>query len=1266
MRFYRLLLVAFVFSATCSQAQETKKIDAYWQLLLKNQREEAKVKFQKKNKGSLPDLLTNELIANENGTFASADGFITNVVAQPDFEYYLYALWNHNFFFDSYLTTGFNRKNVANINGVPLERIKNTTVKESLRYLKSAVAQHSDDWAAYDQLNYEIPAIKAWQFCGSFENLNGSGLATEYAPEKNTTSKTDFNANSNGFINWYTQRGREKDAYQYYSNHAEYGGGVNYAQSFINNPTVKKAVVRLGSSSFAKVWLNDVLIYENTNDGITDLDAYNVLVNLPAGNNRLLVKSADQSGIAYFIVRITDEEGHAFTDLEYSATPVAYQKSSLERIAPKVLTHDVEAFFQNKLKKDPNNFFNTICLVSAYLRNSKFNEAKATLQPWIEAYPESSFLRKYLIECYTKEKDYASAKELQKNIQSDDENYYLSYIYRFEESRELFKLPLQEFEEFVADFSASTDMDILKQSAKLLLNIRQENKSAVKETLRTITDNYKDQLSILKVYLNIYSAYLNEDDKAIQILEDIDDTYFDYSALKSLVAFYNKQDRKEEALALFEKRYNLVDHDNIYLSDYIAYQHEYKKYEASLPYIAQMLENFPYSFVAMELKGTALEQSGRKKEALVWYKKSLGHNGANTSLRNKIDDLSNAKDYLEELATPNIYEFMAQTRNKGVKGNYGYNYLLDESLLQLYPEGGGKSQTRYVVEISSDSGIESLKEVNLGLSGNYHITKSEIVKPNKKIVPASRSGSSIVFNNLEIGDIIYVDYESSYANSGRFYKDHVDYFQFDSFHPIHKNTLKILVPKGKDFTTKTLNGDVSYKKRTIDDYVYHEWETIDQKELSPEENFMPSLSDVASYVHVSTIGSWDEIANWYSDLVRPQIVINSDVKEAYKTIFPSGSDSFSEDEKASKIYYYIMENFSYSHVGFRQSGYVPQRPSKTIKSKLGDCKDFSTLYVTLAQMAGLKSHLVLVLTSDYGESTMVLPSQDFNHCIAKVFIDGKPQYLELTDNNMPYKSIPTSLESATALDIPNKWMEDVKKGIYKLRNVDHTTTVLESNMEYVIGEGSHKLRIESVLKGSINAHYAAIFKENNYEVVKKSITDDFKSRISEDFSMDSIHDIHYELRSPVLKYTSDLTVNEKLDEIGSMRVFRIPAVNNAYNTSIIQDDERIFPIDYLLYENADVYKSSYVIKLNEDERFVEIPESADYSFKKHQFKINYDLAKENELHVSIEAKTSKERIPASDYKDFKVYVKASLDAKQQLIGFKKSKKETKVSFSGKK
>ncbi|SHI45533.1 transglutaminase domain-containing protein [Pseudozobellia thermophila] len=1254
MKQFRFFLLAF-FVLFLSHAQERGEYGPYWELLFENQRDEAVKKFNAKRQTGIEGILIHQLLKGEQGKFDNPDDFIEKVSLSPDFDYYLYALWNHNFFFDTYYSTGFNQKILSNIDAIELDQIGQPTVKEAMRYLKSAAAQHRNDWETYYRLNDELPAIKAWQFCGSFENLNGSGLATEYGPEEKAFSKTDFNANSNGFVNWYTPKGREKEAYQYYSNHSEYGGAVNYAQTFIDNPVARRAVIRLGSSALVKVWLNDVLLFENTNDGITGLDAYNIAVDLPKGKNRLLIKSADQSGIAYFIARVTDLEGHALSDLEYSADYTPYVKSTAEGLLPEVITHPVEAFFLKKREQEPGNFFNVLCLANTYLRNSKYNEAKALLLPLLEKHPKSSFLRKYLIECYSKEKDYAAVTELSENIENDDKDYYLSYVYRFQGAGELFKLPVADFEEFMADFSKATDMPILQRSAELMLALRHEDQVAVRTGLNTIVEENKDQLNVLKIYLNLYSDYLNEDDRAIELLEEINANYFDYAALKSLAAFYNKQNRKDEALQLFEERYDRVRTDNIFLSDFIGYLHQYGKYAESLPYIEQMLANFPYSFVGMELKATALEQMGQKKEALEWYAKSLKHNGANTAMRKKIDDLSKAKNYFEELATPDIYEFIAENRNQGISNNYGYNYLLDETLLQLYPEGGGKSQVRYVVEITSDSGIESLKEVNLGLSGNYSITKSEIVKPDNKIVPASKSGSNLVFNNLEIGDILYVDYESSYANSGRFYKDHVDYFQFGSYHPIVKNSLKVLVPKGKEFNYKVVNGDIPYEKRSMGNYVYHKWETVNQGPLPQPENYMPSLSDIVSYVHLSTIGSWDDIANWYADLVRPQMVVNSDVETAFKKIFPEGTASLTEDEKASRIYYYIMENFSYSHVSFRQSGYVPQKPSKTIKSKLGDCKDFSTLYVTLAQMAGLKSHLVLVLTSDYGEKSILLPSQDFNHCIAKVFIDGKPQYLELTDNNLPYKSAPTSLENATALDIPNNSVKEVASGIYRLENFDHTPTVLESHMVFEIGREQHKLQIESVLRGSINSHYAGIFKEKNYEVVKKSIYEDFQGRIIEDFALDSLHSIAYDLRSPVLSYVSEMTVNEKFNEIGSLKVFSLPAVNNAYNTAIIEGDKREYPIDYLFYENADEYRSSYVIKLEEGDTFAEVPKDASYSFKKHRFEMNFDQVAQNELHVKIVAKTSKERIAPSDYKAFKTYVKSVLDAKKQLIGFKKGK-----------
>ncbi len=51
---------------------------------------------------------------------------------------------------------------------------------------------------------------------------------------------------------------------------------------------------------------------------------------------------------------------------------------------------------------------------------------------------------------------------------------------------------------------------------------------------------------------------------------------------------------------------------------------------------------------------------------------------------------------------------------------------------------------------------------------------------------------------------------------------------------------------------------------------------------------------------------------------------------------------------------------------------------------------------------------------------MMLPSVEFNHCIAKATLDNKSYYIELTDNYLPFTSLPNDLNGALALEIPVK------------------------------------------------------------------------------------------------------------------------------------------------------------------------------------------------------------------------------------------------------
>jgi hypothetical protein len=127
----------------------------------------------------------------------------------------------------------------------------------------------------------------------------------------------------------------------------------------------------------------------------------------------------------------------------------------------------------------------------------------------------------------------------------------------------------------------------------------------------------------------------------------------------------------------------------------------------------------------------------------------------------------------------------------------------------------------------------------------------------------------------------------------------------------------------------------------------------------------------------------------------------------------------SDLEKVKKIYKYITQNIAYSSVSFRQSGIVPQNPATVINTRIGDCKDVSTLFVSMCKEAGINAELVLVKTRDNGQNTLLLPSIDFNHCIAKTNINGKDYYLELTSNSLPFGSFFNSDLNSPILNINN-------------------------------------------------------------------------------------------------------------------------------------------------------------------------------------------------------------------------------------------------------
>lgn len=1237
----------------CTGVSTWAQNQTHWTSVLNNDRENAmqQVSSACSSDPSIENLISKEIIRNETGKSNVASDFLSKAFQDENWEYYLYAFWKRGFFFGDYLSDGFNNRRIDLVNTVYQKPIKNRTLREGVNYMKAISSRHLANYADYRRYTGMMTGIQEWQFCGVFENLNNSGIDAVYPPEEMAYSSEDFNANSNGFVNWYNAEASQ-DGYMHFTAHSEYGSGVHYAQTFISNNQEREVYLRIGSSSKFKVWLNDVLIYEGIRDVETDLDAYNIKLNLPVGDSRLLFKFAEPSSSTYFIARITDENGIALDDLSYSRAVKNYKAATAEQLNAQYLDTEFERFFKEKVASDPENFFYNYCLIETYLRNGRYEPAKELAMKWYTKYPKSSMMRMMMIELYSYEDSDEEIDELRENIEFEDKDYYFSMLLKFKDVQELFRMSTSEMNDFLDEFSDMMDNEVVTNTCGLLKSLRVENRAQSKIYLDKLVSSSlaAGELGSLRRFVPLYESLLEDEAKKNKYIKKLNKEYFDFDLRMQLARYYAEMNNRPKVIAIFKEL-----HDNFQeygIRNRIAYLYqEFGMFPESEKYVDEMLKVFPYSFNMLESKGDVLLQTGRMDEAIEYYNKSLVHNSSNSSLRRKIRDIQNTPDIVEDYRIEDVYAFIEEKRDKIKDNNYGYNILLEEEIVLLYDEAGGKRRHTYVYEVTSSQGVETLTEYNLGYYSGFDLIKAEIIKANGSIVPAETNYSNFVFNGLEVGDVVHIDYETYFNGYGRFYKDFVSSVCLDSYSPTVRSNYTYIIPNAIDMKYVVTNGGDEPKVETTDKHKIYSWRKLDIEPKPLREDYMPKLVDVFAYAHLSSIESWTDVAFWYSDLVRSQMDLTSEVTDVFKELFPEEDlSSVSEEEKAERIYNYLMDNFNYSYVSFKQSGYVPQAPGKTIKTKLGDCKDFSTLYVTLARLAELKANLVLVLTAENGKQDLMLPSQDFNHCIVRVTIDGEERFLELTDKNLPFKALPRSLRGATILEIPYKYSTSDTYELELIEDPKRQRNVHDYTVHMLIDDNSKEVEVRADIYGASRSYYRSELEEPNYNVLKERVYEIYDRMYEEHMKVDSVFAIEIDKRKDSLSYTTKMTVKEKSKKIGGIKIIELPAVSDAYNGNIVEKDERKYPINYLAYEGLDEYKTTYVLELKEG-NFAELPENISLTYKGHSYERTYTQLAPNKLEVKVVAKPDWKNISVEEYEAFKEYVTQVLESKDVFIGY---------------
>ena len=1161
----------------------------------------------------------------------------------PDKSAYVYATWFNGAMLGQYSKKKPYQLNL--VNKIISDNSFHGSLQAAAHYMKAMHYLFSHD---FDKARVEYAltgGIQDWQFTGPFENLSGSGFNTNYGPLANANSNAKFTGENNIEVSWFTPSHQTKEGWTFTYAHIPKNSATVYAQVFVNSPEDRKIILNAGSNGALKVWVNDGLVLSESKERVTEMDYYKNYCSLKKGFNRILVQlSYTNSSMPNFIIRLTDENFNALNDLNYSNQYQSYSKSA-DATNVHSMKHFAEDYFERKIAADPSNLVNYILLSQTYLRDERVTEARQTIEKALTISPENPLLKFELIQCLIKANNRTLLLQEVDWIKQNDPQSFFNFQVEIQNliKEEKYKEASDELDKMTASFRQ--DANTLNIRANILAKM-----DKVDDLLKVVDQGYgqyPEDPDFLSMKYKVVKLLMKDSKGALKVYEKYLKENYNYSVIMALADEYKEQGLNDKYLDILQELYNQFNYEPRYANMLSSYYFEKGNYKKSLEYAKEALQLAPYSGKNWENVANVQDALGSKQDAIDSYKKAIYYDRTNYEARKKLNTLQNKPDLTKLLPDEDVYALIKQTP---VNKDYDYTYLVDQKGVIIYDEGASEEYVTYAVKINTQKGIDSWKEIYLsyGSTQDILVDKIEAVKASGLKVTAERNDDQVVFTGLEPGDAIYVKYRLQNYSSGRMGREFYDKFQMSAFVPSLLERYTLIAPKNFKFDSKLTNSSIVAEVKEEGDVKVYTWQL---KNLAPlkSEPLMPPLSDIGIALHISTIKSWSDVAQWYSDLSYQDLTDNFELENIYNEIFPD-KRPLSNYEKARRIHDYIITNIRYSSVSFRQSGWVPQSISQIVSTRLGDCKDLSSLFVALANKAGIAAQLVLIDTRDNGAKDMILPSLEFNHCISLAKIDGKDYYIELTDSHLPFTSLPNDLNGALCLVIPPHGQKSNSE-LKPLQTSDRTQDKVIRQVNVSINGKDLKLDVIAKRYGSLvsgwREDYSTLPADKQKQDFEQSIGNGYKNPVKlEALTFSGLDDLGDSL---ITNYS--YTIKNEVVEAGSMHMIKIPFIDLIATLENISSDERKFPVEYWSYENTDAYETTVSVQLPAGQKFIEIPTNQSFSFKESTYSLKY-IKDGDKLKIVRTAKLQRQNIAPADYAAFKKFFNDIVEAESKYLVFK--------------
>lgn len=861
----------------------------------------------------------------------------------------------------------------------------------------------------------DLGFISAWQVVGPFDNVSRSGFDKAFAPQTGGDLTKVLVGKDEQPVRWRTLPLVDWDAKCLLGAYLGDGdASVFYAAGAVQSARETPARLRFDPTGAAKVWLNGNLVFSNPK--CLQAQAYTpdpiaVTVTLNAGWNSMLVKIADNEKLhGEFRLRFTDPTGGP---LLLRADPGQYRFQQDESTPPAA-----EFPVQSALGAPAQQGLEATLLLAQLQRGSGDNEAAIdTLRTALEHLPEPqpALLHWELAQAYDDDSQKDETRAARVRALALLPQFLPPLLDEIEADESLTPADkVTRLKELAAKWPRSSAVLWQLCGTYMDAELPQDAVAAARRSTSLMAG--PEVTSFLVTVLGVEDQHA----EAEKILNDALRRFPDHEALlRQRAELLAQSGRAADAIAVYRRltsREAPATGDFQALVDLLAEAHDLT---GAIATIRQAGSLRPQDANIEARLADLLHQNGDDKGALAHYRGAMQLDPAQVSLREKAQLIAGEKPVLTL-----VPELPVPPATMVVEAGVSQVLLLDEGRELIYPDGALEARFHQVVKVMDGAGVKHCSTMPLtwgSASAQLTVESAKTISTGGKVrdVTAEQDDTGRVsFPSLAPGDVIDLKWRVTDFQKGGLARQFWSNWVFTVMGtPVKTSRYVLVTPLNLPYTVRTHGAVPAPQEAEIRTSTGTAWKVreyrmtnVPQRKVEP---MQPAEVDEATWLDVSSITSWQQVAEWYGNLALPRCEPDATIRAKAMELTRNCA---TEEARLRALHRYVAHEVQYQSTPFRLSAYIPTEGKQVIREKYGDCKDKAALLTALCGAVGIKAHMVLLNGRDDG-LTPYLPGPRFNHAINRVETAQGPVWSDATADQLDFGNLPVGDQGVPALVI---------------------------------------------------------------------------------------------------------------------------------------------------------------------------------------------------------------------------------------------------------